>query len=121
MLYLSTPQNIEALKAGNDLISLTLSGGLLLLAFYFLINPAMRRRAVYLCLVLCCVLMALRDQNFYIVHLLQGPPLFCVLKRRGSAQIVVGLPAVADDQRRRDQKGQALRRRYRQPDAVQTQ
>lgn len=76
VLYLSTPQNIEALKAGNDLISLTLSGGLLLLAFYFLINPAMRRRAVYLCLVLCCVLMALRDQNFYIVHLLQGPPLF---------------------------------------------
>lgn len=48
MLYLSTPQNIEALKAGNDLISLTLSGGLLLLAFYFLINAAMRRRAVYL-------------------------------------------------------------------------
>lgn len=76
VLYLSTPQNIEALKAGNDLISLTLSGGLLLLAFYFLINAAMRRRAVYLCLVLCCVLMALRDQNFYIVHLLQGPPLF---------------------------------------------
>lgn len=70
VLYLSSPQNIEDFKAGNDLISLTLSGGLLLLALYFLMNAAMRRRAAYLCLTLCCVLMALRDQNFYIVHLL---------------------------------------------------
>lgn len=70
VLYLSSPQNIEDFKAGNDLISLTLSGGLLLLALYFLMNAAMRCRAAYLCLTLCCVLMALRDQNFYIVHLL---------------------------------------------------
>lgn len=70
VLYLSSPQNIQEFKAGNDLISLTLSGGLVLLALYFLINAAMRRRAAYLCLAFCCLLMALRDQNFFIVHLL---------------------------------------------------
>ena len=35
--YLSTPQNIEAFKADNDLASLSLSGGLLVLFLYFLL------------------------------------------------------------------------------------
>lgn len=69
-LYISTPQNMEQFKQASDLISLTLSGGLLLLALYFVLNAAMRRRAEYLCLAFCCVLMALRDQNFYNIHLL---------------------------------------------------
>lgn len=70
VLYLSTPQNIQAFQAGSDLLSLTLSGGLLLLGLYFLLNAAMRRKADYLCLAFCCLLMALRDQNFYNLHLL---------------------------------------------------
>ena len=70
VLYISTPGNMERFKQTGDLISLTLSGGLLMLALYFLLNAAMRRRAEYLCLALCCLLMALRDQNFYNIHLL---------------------------------------------------
>ena len=71
-LYLSTPQNIEAFKASNDLISLTVSGGLLLLAMYFLLSAVARRKGYFLCPMFCCLLMALRDQNFFVVHLL--PP-----------------------------------------------
>ena len=71
-LYLSTPQNIEEFKAADDLASLTLSGGLVLLAVYFLLSAAVRRKPYFLCLVLCCVLTALRDQNFFVLHLL--PP-----------------------------------------------
>ena len=35
--YLSTPQNMEDFKAGNNLASLCLSGGLLILFLYFLL------------------------------------------------------------------------------------
>lgn len=70
--YLSTPQRMEEFKASNDLVSLTISGGLLLLMIYFLLSAAMRRRADFLCLAFCCLLMALRDQNFFNIHLL--PP-----------------------------------------------
>lgn len=70
--YLSSPQTIEEFKATNDLISLTISGGLLLLTLYFLLNAAICRKANFLCLAFCCLLMALRDQNFFVIHLL--PP-----------------------------------------------
>lgn len=72
VLYLSTPQNIEQFKASNDLVSLTVSGGLLLLAMYFLLSAVARRKTYFLCPMFCCLLMALRDQNFFVVHLL--PP-----------------------------------------------
>ena len=70
--YLSTPQNIEAFKAGEDLVSLSLSGGLLVLFLYFLLCAAVQRRRDLLLLALCCLMMALRDQNFLVLHLL--PP-----------------------------------------------
>ena len=70
--YLSTPQNIEAFKAGEDLVSLSLSGGLLVLFLYFLLCAAVQRRRDLLLLALCCLMMALRDQNFLAFHLL--PP-----------------------------------------------
>lgn len=70
--YISTPQNMEAYKAGNDLVSLSVSGGLLLMMLYFLLSAAVRRKTDFLCLALCCLVMALRDQNFYSIHLL--PP-----------------------------------------------
>lgn len=70
--YLSTPENMEQFKAANDLASLSLSGGLLLLMLYFLLHAALRRKADFLCLALICLLVALRDQNFYVIHLL--PP-----------------------------------------------
>ena len=70
--YLSTPQNMERFKGDNDLVSLSLSGGLMLLALYFLLNAAVRRKADFLLLAFFCLLIALRDQNFFNIHLL-GP------------------------------------------------
>lgn len=72
--YISTPQNMEELKSGNDLVSLSVSGGLLLLMLYFLLNAAVQRKINFLCLSFCCLLMAMRDQNFYNIHFL--PPDF---------------------------------------------
>ena len=68
--YLSTPQNMERFKAANDLVSLSVSGGLLFLMLYFLLSAAVRRKADFLCLAFCCLVMALRDQNFFNIHLL---------------------------------------------------
>lgn len=68
--YLSTPQNMEQFKAANDLVSLSVSGGLLFLMLYFLLSAAVRRKADFLCLAFCCLVMALRDQNFFNIHLL---------------------------------------------------
>ena len=70
--YLSTPQNMEEFKAGNDLVSLSLSGGLVVLFLYFLLCAALQRRGAFLLLAVCCLMMALRDQNFLVVHAL--PP-----------------------------------------------
>lgn len=70
--YISTPQNMEEFKAANDLTSLTISGGLVMLMLYFLMSAAVLRKGNFLCLAFCCLLMALRDQNFYSSHLL--PP-----------------------------------------------
>ena len=70
--YLSTPQNIEEFKAGNDLVSLSLSGGLLVLFLYFLLCAAVQRRRDFLLLAVCCLMMALRDQNFLVIHVM--PP-----------------------------------------------
>ncbi|MFQ9798881.1 MAG: 7TM diverse intracellular signaling domain-containing protein [Clostridia bacterium] len=68
--YLSTPQNMEQFKAANDLVSLSVSGGLLLLMLYFLLSAAVRRKTDFLCLAFCCLVMAMRDQNFFNIHLL---------------------------------------------------
>ena len=70
--YLSTPQNIEEFKAHNDLVSLSLSGGLLVLFLYFLLCSVLQRRCSFLLLSICCLMMAFRDQNFLVVHAL--PP-----------------------------------------------
>lgn len=89
--YLSAPQNIEQFKAGGDLISLTISGGLLLLAIYFLLTAIAGRKTYFLCLVLCCVLMALRDQNFFSIHLL-GPDVSWYFAYRALILIVMLMP-----------------------------
>ena len=68
--YLSTPQNMEEFKAANNLSSLSVSGGLLFLMLYFLLSAAVRRKTDFLCLAFCCLVMALRDQNFFNIHLL---------------------------------------------------
>ena len=63
---------MEEFKAGNDLVSLSLSGGLVVLFLYFLLCAALQRRGAFLLLAVCCLMMALRDQNFLVIHAL--PP-----------------------------------------------
>ena len=52
--YLSTPQNMEQFKENNNLLSLSVSGGLLLLTLYFLLSAAVRRKTDFFYLALCC-------------------------------------------------------------------
>lgn len=70
--YLSTAENIKHWNEGNDLASLFFGGALLFMSFYFLLNSVVQMRISYLCLALCCLLMAFREQNFFVIHLL--PP-----------------------------------------------
>ena len=89
--YLSSPQNMEEFKAGNNLASLSVSGGLLLLTVYFLLNAVVRKKSDFLCLALCCLVMALRDQNFYNIHLLP-PDISWYVKYRIFILVVMLLP-----------------------------
>ena len=68
--FISTPQNIEEFKASEDLVALSLSGGLLGLFMYFLLCAAVQRRRALLILALCCLMTALRDQTFLVIYAL---------------------------------------------------
>lgn len=70
--FLSAPENIQQMQERQDLYALTLGGGLCLFGLYFLLLAAMQRQVQYGLLALTCVLMGLRNQNFYVVHLLPG-------------------------------------------------
>ena len=48
--------------------SLCLSGGLLILFLYFLLCAGVQKRWDFLALSVCCLMMALRDQNFLVIH-----------------------------------------------------
>ena len=69
-LYLSSPEKTQEMQRGNDLYSLALSGGLCLFGCYFLLLAAIQRGPKYGFLALTCWLMGMRNQNFYVVHLL---------------------------------------------------
>lgn len=90
--YISTPQNIENYKSGNDLVSLCLSGAMLGFCFYFLLNAAVRGRVDSACMAFCCLLIALRDQNFFSVHLMP-PGLSWRVEYRVLMLVVTWLPA----------------------------
>lgn len=90
--YISTPQNMENFKAGNNLVSLSVSGGLLFLMLYFMLSAAVQRKTDFLCLALCCLVMALRDQNFYNIHLL-SPDFSWYIMYRIFIFVVMLLPA----------------------------
>lgn len=70
--YMSEPQKMEDYKAAENLVSLCLSGGMLALFLYFLLCATVRRSSEFAFLSVCCLLMALRDQNFLFIHFL--PP-----------------------------------------------
>lgn len=69
-LYLSSPEKTQEMQRGNDLYSLALSGGLCLFGCYFLLLAAIQRGPKYGFLAMTCWLMGMRNQNFYVVHLL---------------------------------------------------
>lgn len=69
-LYLSTAENIDRMRRSQDLYSLVLGGALCLFAVYFLLFAAIQNERKYFCLAAICLLLGLRDQNFYVLHLL---------------------------------------------------
>ena len=69
---LSSLQNIEKYKEGNALVSITLSGAMLILSLYFLLSASIQRQRSQVTLAFCCLLMVLRDNLFWETYLL--PP-----------------------------------------------
>ena len=67
---ISTPENIDEYQRGLSLWSLLLSGGLMFLAFYFLLGAAFQKSREFAALALCCVVIAFRNQFFFGEHLL---------------------------------------------------
>lgn len=90
--YISTPQNIEEYKAGTVLVSLTISGAMLILSMYFLLCAVIQRQSTYAHLSFCCLLMALRDQLFLNDYLLL-PETSWFFTYRCALAVVVLLPS----------------------------
>ena len=67
---ISTPENIDEYQRGLTFWSLLLSGGLILLAFYFLLGAAFQKSREFAALAFCCVVIAFRNQFFFGEHLL---------------------------------------------------
>lgn len=75
---ISTPENIDEYRQGLTLNAMVLSGGLVMLAFYFLLCAAFQRNREYAALALCCLVIALRNQFFFTQHLLPAAISFYV-------------------------------------------
>lgn len=69
-LYLSTAENIGRMRRSQDLYLLVRGGALCLFAAYFLLFAAIQNERKYFYLAMICLLLGLRDQNFYVLHLL---------------------------------------------------
>lgn len=71
-LYLSFPENIRRFNRYSDLPVMLLCGGLLLFCVYYALLGALRRKNENIMLAFCCIIFALRNQNFYVKMLI--PP-----------------------------------------------
>lgn len=69
-LYISTSENINRYVLEQGLPTYIMSGGLLLLGAYYLLEGIFRKKRIGLHLAFCCLIFALRDQWFYIVSLI---------------------------------------------------
>ena len=67
---ISTPKNIDEYQRGLTLNAMVISGGLTMLFFYFLFCAAFQRNREYAALAVCCLIIALRNQFFFVQHLL---------------------------------------------------
>lgn len=75
---ISTPENIDEYQRGLSLNAMTISGGLMMLCFYFLFCAAFQRNREYAALALCCLIIALRNQFFFVQHLLPADISFSI-------------------------------------------
>ena len=69
-MHLSTAENIDRMRRSRNLYSLVLGGSLCLFGMYFLLFAVFQGEIKYVFLAAICVLLGLRDQNFYVLHLL---------------------------------------------------
>ena len=69
-MHLSTAENIDRMRRSQNLYSLVLGGSLCLFGMYFLLFAVFRGESKYVFLAVICALLGLRDQNFYVLHLL---------------------------------------------------
>ena len=69
-MHLSTAENIDRMRRSRNLYSLVLGGSLCLFGMYFLLFAVFQGEIKYVFLAVICVLLGLRDQNFYVLHLL---------------------------------------------------
>lgn len=67
---MSTPENIDEYQRTLSLNAMVVSSGLLMLCFYFLLCEAYQKNREYAALALCCLVIALRNQFFFVQHLL---------------------------------------------------
>ncbi len=67
-LTIGSPEMINRYLIDENLVMYLMSGGLLLLSAYYLQDSILRRKRVPFQLAMCCILFALRDQQFYIMH-----------------------------------------------------
>lgn len=69
-MFISEPNNIDRLRRENDQRSIAHSASLLAFAMYFTILAVISDQTQYGMLSICCLLLALRDRNFFFVYLL---------------------------------------------------
>lgn len=69
-MHLSTAENIDRMRRSRNLYSLVLGGSLCLFGMYFLLFGVFQGEIKYVFLAVICALLGLRDQNFYVLHLL---------------------------------------------------
>ena len=69
-MHLSTAENIDRMRRSWNLYSLVLGGSLCLFGMYFLLFAVFQGEIKYVFLAVICALLGLRDQNFYVLHLL---------------------------------------------------
>ena len=69
-MHLSTAENIDRMRRSQNLYSLVLGGSLCLFGMYFLLFAVFQGESKYVFLAVICALLGLRDQNFYVLHLL---------------------------------------------------
>lgn len=68
--FISSPENIKKFNQGNDLSSIFFGSCLFIFFCVFLLNAVIESNTNYLCLAFCCLILSMRDQNFFTIHII---------------------------------------------------